>query len=122
MDRGVQRCRAAIFRPMASMRWWRSDRALAVPDRAACAAAGARLWHAGRARSSATRTSLDDLGPRFAGDLTGAEVRYLIEHEWAQTADDVLWRRSKLGLTATPEELVALDRCHCVGDCTGLRT
>ena len=42
--------------------------------------------------------------PCFAGDLTGAEVRYLIEHEWAQTADDVLWRRSKLGLTATPEE------------------
>ena len=37
---------------------------------------------------------------RFTGDLTGAEVRYLVEHEWAQTADDVLWRRSKLGLKA----------------------
>ena len=46
--------------------------------------------------------SMDDLGPRFAGDLTGAEVRYLVENEWAQSADDVLWRRSKLGLTATP--------------------
>ena len=45
---------------------------------------------------------LDDLGPRFAGDLTGAEVRYLVENEWAQSADDVLWRRSKLGLKATP--------------------
>ena len=53
---------------------------------------------------------MDDLGPRFAGDLTGAEVRYLVENEWAQTADDVLWRRSKLGLEATPEETAVLDR------------
>jgi glycerol-3-phosphate dehydrogenase len=54
--------------------------------------------------------SMDDLGPCFAGDLTGAEVRYLVENEWAQSADDVLWRRSKLGLKATPEECAALDR------------
>ena len=54
--------------------------------------------------------SLNDLGPRFCGDLTGAEVRYLVENEWAQNADDVLWRRSKLGLTATPEERSALSR------------
>jgi glycerol-3-phosphate dehydrogenase len=48
--------------------------------------------------------SMNDLGPRFAGDLTAAELRYMVEHEWAQTADDVLWRRSKLGLTATAEQ------------------
>ena len=54
--------------------------------------------------------SLDDLGPRFTGDLTGAEVRYLVENEWAQSADDVLWRRSKLGLDATPEQRSALSR------------
>jgi glycerol-3-phosphate dehydrogenase len=54
--------------------------------------------------------SMDDLGPRFTGDLTGAEVRYLVENEWAQTVDDVLWRRSKLGLNATPEERSALRR------------
>jgi glycerol-3-phosphate dehydrogenase len=53
---------------------------------------------------------MDDLGPLFAANLTGAEVRYLVENEWARCADDVLWRRSKLGLTATPEEYVALDR------------
>ena len=52
--------------------------------------------------------SLDDLGPRLAGDLTGAEVRYLVENEWAQSADDVLWRRSKFGLTATLEQRNAL--------------
>jgi glycerol-3-phosphate dehydrogenase len=54
--------------------------------------------------------SMDDLGPRFAGDLTGAEVRYLVEHEWAETADDILWRRSKLGLIATPDERIAINQ------------
>jgi glycerol-3-phosphate dehydrogenase len=42
--------------------------------------------------------ALDDLGPRFGANLTAAEVRYLMRFEWAQTAEDVLWRRSKLGL------------------------
>jgi glycerol-3-phosphate dehydrogenase len=40
----------------------------------------------------------EDLAPWFGADLTGGEVRYLMEQEWARTADDVLWRRSKLGL------------------------
>jgi len=53
---------------------------------------------------------MDDLGPRFTGDLTGAEVRYLVEHEWAETAEDVLWRRSKLGLKATPDERIAINQ------------
>jgi glycerol-3-phosphate dehydrogenase len=52
--------------------------------------------------------SMEDLGPRLTGNLTGAEVRYLVENEWAQTAEDILWRRSKLGLGATPEERAAL--------------
>jgi len=39
----------------------------------------------------------EDIGP-FFGPLSAAEVRYLMKEEWAQTADDVLWRRSKLGL------------------------
>ncbi len=53
---------------------------------------------------------LDDLGMRFGADLTAAEVRYLMTKEWAQTADDVLWRRSKLGLRLTPEQAAMLDR------------
>jgi glycerol-3-phosphate dehydrogenase len=52
----------------------------------------------------------DDLGPWLGGDLTAAEVRYLMEQEWAQTADDVLWRRSKLGLRFTREERENLAR------------
>jgi glycerol-3-phosphate dehydrogenase len=54
--------------------------------------------------------SLHDLQPFFCGDLTGAEVTYLIENEWARSAEDVLWRRSKLGLIATPEDRAALER------------
>ena len=61
-------------------------------------------------RVLADAQSMDDLGQRFAGDLTEAEVRYLIRKEWAQSADDVLWRRSKLGLKATADETAALDR------------
>jgi len=40
-----------------------------------------------------------DLGPQFGPDLTGAEVRYLMAHEWSRFPDDILWRRSKLGLS-----------------------
>jgi glycerol-3-phosphate dehydrogenase len=54
--------------------------------------------------------SLDDLGECFAADLTAAEVRYLMREEWAERADDVLWRRSKLGLHASPEQVAALER------------
>ncbi len=39
-----------------------------------------------------------DWGVEFGADLTEREVRYLMAHEWARTAEDVLWRRSKLGL------------------------
>jgi glycerol-3-phosphate dehydrogenase len=57
-----------------------------------------------------TATRLDDLGMRFGADLTAAEVRYLMTKEWAQTADDVLWRRSKLGLRFTDSQRAMLDR------------
>ena len=42
--------------------------------------------------------SLAELGAEVAPGLHEAELRYLAEHEWARSADDVLWRRSKLGL------------------------
>ena len=51
-----------------------------------------------------------DLGMRFGADLTAVEVRYLKTTEWAQTADDVLWRRSKLGLRLSDTERASLDR------------
>jgi glycerol-3-phosphate dehydrogenase len=45
----------------------------------------------------------EDIGPMF-GPLSATEVRYLMAHEWARTADDVLWRRSKLGLKLSAAE------------------
>ena len=50
-------------------------------------------------------SSTEDLGQHFGGQLYEAEVRYLIDHEWARTAEDVLWRRSKHRLALTPSEL-----------------
>ncbi len=41
---------------------------------------------------------LADLGEDLGGGLYGAEVDYLVRREWARTAEDILWRRSKLGL------------------------
>jgi glycerol-3-phosphate dehydrogenase len=52
--------------------------------------------------------SLGDLGRLFGADLTESEVRYLMAEEWAETADDILWRRSKLGLRLTPDEAAGL--------------
>jgi len=49
-----------------------------------------------------------DLGPSFGARLTAAEVRYLMTKEWARFADDILWRRTKLGLTMTADERDAL--------------
>jgi glycerol-3-phosphate dehydrogenase len=54
--------------------------------------------------------SLADLGECFGADLTAAETRYLMTHEFAQEADDVLWRRSKLGLKFTAPQREALAR------------
>jgi glycerol-3-phosphate dehydrogenase len=44
-----------------------------------------------------------DLGRSF-GTLTEREIEYLKREEWAQTADDILWRRSKLGLHLSRSE------------------
>ena len=49
-----------------------------------------------------------DLGPAFGPELTAAEVRYLMTKEWARFPDDILWRRSKLGLTMPPRDRDAL--------------
>lgn len=44
--------------------------------------------------------ALADLGRDLGGGLYEVEVDYLVQHEWARTAEDVLWRRTKLGLHA----------------------
>jgi glycerol-3-phosphate dehydrogenase len=49
--------------------------------------------------------SLSDLGEDFGAGLQQTEVDYLLAQEFAITAEDILWRRSKLGLTFPKENL-----------------
>jgi len=51
---------------------------------------------------------LADMGRCFGAGLTVREVDWLMRTEWARCADDVLWRRSKLGLRMTDEEVRAV--------------
>ena len=61
-----------------------------------------------RAVLGGARTAAD-LGEDFGATLTEAEVRWLMEREWARTAPDVLWRRSKLGLRMSNQEVDRLE-------------
>jgi glycerol-3-phosphate dehydrogenase len=51
---------------------------------------------------------IEELAPCFGEDLTATEVRYLMQREWAQTEEDVLWRRTKLGLRLSGDERASL--------------
>lgn len=53
--------------------------------------------------------SLADLGEAFAGGLYEKEVKFLINQEWAQSVEDILWRRTKLGLFFTEEDVKKLE-------------
>ena len=53
--------------------------------------------------------SLADCGRDFGHGLTEREVRHLVSREWARGADDILWRRSKLGLRFSSDEALALE-------------
>jgi glycerol-3-phosphate dehydrogenase len=60
-----------------------------------------RLAHAYGTRLSlllGDAREMADLGRHFGAGLTLAEIRYLTEHEWARSAQDILWRRTRLGL------------------------
>lgn len=51
----------------------------------------------------------EDLGQDFGADLTAREIEWLMTHEFAQTAQDVVWRRTKRGLQMSVDEIAALD-------------
>ncbi len=53
--------------------------------------------------------SLGDLGECYGADLYEREVAYLIAHEWAASAEDILWRRTKLGLRLSPAQVARLE-------------
>lgn len=50
----------------------------------------------------------EDMGVHFGADLYEFEVRHLVRNEWARTAQDILWRRTRLGLTLSTTEQAAL--------------
>jgi glycerol-3-phosphate dehydrogenase len=54
-------------------------------------------------------------GDEFAPGIGRDEVDFLVREGWARTADDILWRRSKAGLAATPEQQQALARYLSAG-------
>jgi glycerol-3-phosphate dehydrogenase len=63
--------------------------------------------HAARVLGNALAKS--DLGIRFEGSLYQREVDYLVEHEWARSAPDVLWRRTKVGLSIDANDAERLE-------------
>jgi glycerol-3-phosphate dehydrogenase len=76
-----------------------------------------RLVRAYGTRASAVLTgarNAADLGVGFGADLTPAEVDYLRHEEWATNAEDILWRRSKLGLGLTEDEAAGLEATMAV--------
>ncbi|MGY0399924.1 MAG: glycerol-3-phosphate dehydrogenase C-terminal domain-containing protein [Ostreibacterium sp.] len=75
-------------------------------------------WHAARlVRSYGTLAwsvlgdakSYKDLGEDFGHTLTEREVNYLVAHEWASSENDILWRRSKLGIRFSKQQVNKLE-------------
>ncbi len=54
--------------------------------------------------------SMEALGEQFGGGISALEIDWGIAHEWVRSADDFLWRRSKMGLRVTPAQAAELDR------------
>ncbi|HRN99945.1 MAG TPA: glycerol-3-phosphate dehydrogenase C-terminal domain-containing protein, partial [Nitrobacter sp.] len=69
----------------------------------------ARAYGTRAARMLRMAKTMTDLGRDFGATLTEREVRYLMSDEWACTADDVIWRRSKLGLRMSAADIAALE-------------
>jgi glycerol-3-phosphate dehydrogenase len=70
----------------------------------------ARSYGTRAAAMLGTAACMQDLGPALVPGLHAVEVDYLVDTEWARSADDVLWRRSKQGLHASPDDVLRLDR------------
>lgn len=54
--------------------------------------------------------SIEAMGKHFGAGLYDAEIKYLVNHEWARTAEDVLWRRTKLGLHLNAREVQQIQK------------
>ena len=56
------------------------------------------------------KTSIKELGIYFGAGLYQCEVEWLINNEWAKTASDIAWRRTKLGIVLSTNEIKSLDQ------------
>lgn len=69
------------------------------------------LWRYARAYGSHMdyflndKSSIDDMGQHYGDHVYEAEINYLKTHEWATTAEDIVWRRSKLAIHVAEETL-----------------
>jgi glycerol-3-phosphate dehydrogenase len=61
------------------------------------------------------RRRLEDLGADLGGGLYEAEVDHLVANEWARTAEDILWRRTRLGLHVGADTAARLEKLLAVG-------
>jgi glycerol-3-phosphate dehydrogenase len=74
-----------------------------------------------RAYGTETRTLLhgvtmpNELGTHFGAGLYQREVEYLVKQEWARCADDIVWRRSKLGLKMSAAQIAHLEQWLSAG-------
>jgi glycerol-3-phosphate dehydrogenase len=68
-----------------------------------------RAYGTEAAQITGNAKALDDMGRHFGATLTEAEVNWLMTREYAHSAADVVWRRTKLGLRMTKDEIAALD-------------
>lgn len=105
----LQAAGALVDHPMNAMQVLREKVATACPHQSSrwiarvCSAYGQRVW-----RWLGT-DGHGELGREIAPGLFEAELNYLIDQEWARSAADVLWRRTKLGLHYTPAERQAVE-------------
>ena len=97
----TRRCRAATFAATGfDAEVDEAEGGLSVPRPARMRAGWSGSTARAPQRCSASPSRMPISAANFGADLYEAEVRYLMEHEWAVTAEDVLWRRTKRGLQA----------------------
>ncbi len=109
LDRGARRCRAATCRMPTSSAGWQAfgPAGPGCPQRlpGTTAASTARV----PTRCLPTHAGLGDLGRHFGANLYEREARFLLREEWAETAEDILTRRTKHGLHLGRAQVDAFD-------------
>ncbi len=56
------------------------------------------------------KESLEDLGEHYGDNVYEAEIKYLVRYEWARSAEDIIWRRGKLGLHISEQTIEAIEQ------------